>query len=188
MQLAQCRDALERILREELHPIGCCMGNHRSATYYISIGQPSQQIRNDCPGPTRRRGGSVRLCRYGCDLRVYLHPCNRRGVAVSVAGVVSVSRVSNRLHLIRTSGEPCATEAPHTERAAVQSRTTSQNANLVFVRRSRFPRIESNRIDPYTGACHGCSPPEKSPRPERLTSSRHNAQRRAWPGGRRFHA
>ena len=28
-----------------------------------------------------------------------------------------VSRVSNRLHLIRTSGETCATEAPHTERA-----------------------------------------------------------------------
>ena len=73
------------------------------------------------------RATGVGLCRYGYDLRVYLHPCNRRGVAVSVAGVVSVSRVSNRLHLIRTSGEPCATEAPHTERAAVQSRTTSHS-------------------------------------------------------------
>ena len=39
------------------------------------------------------RGGlltkHVRLCRYGYDLRVYLHPCNRRGVAVPVAGVLS---------------------------------------------------------------------------------------------------
>jgi hypothetical protein len=76
------------------------------------------------------RATGVGLCRYGYDLRVYLHPCNRRGVAVSVAGVVSVSRVSNRLHLIRTSGEPCATEAPHPERAAVQSRTTS-HSNVV---------------------------------------------------------
>ena len=52
------------------------------------------------------------------------------------------------------------------------SQQSVRGTNLVFVRRSRFPRIESNRIDSYTGACHGCSPPEKSPRPERTDASR----------------
>ena len=54
----------------------------------------------------------------------FFHPCNCRGVRCRCP---FVSRVSNRLHLIRTSGEPCATEAPHTERPAVQSRTTNHS-------------------------------------------------------------
>ena len=59
-----------------------------------------------------------------------------------------------------------------TMRRICRAVATRFTLNLVFVRRSRFPRIESNRIDSYTGACHGCSPPEKSPRPERTDASR----------------
>ena len=88
-----------------------------------------------------------------------------QSVPGAAAGMEHYSACERVMRGARSVGGACAA-------ASHRGSTLRVASNLVFVRRSRFPRIESNRIDSYTGACHGCSPPEKSPRPERTDASR----------------
>eukprot|EP00964_Phaeocystis_antarctica_P008926 scaffold4840_cov92-Phaeocystis_antarctica.AAC.1 len=65
VQLARHRRMLGWILREEAHPIGCCVVTHRSMVYSGEAAASARSTRlsmtDAASGPTRCRGGRVRL-------------------------------------------------------------------------------------------------------------------------------